>query len=220
MSYANGEKFRFNVSLRAPTAIVKNISEIPVTYLNKAQPYNLSVIDTSPPIGNHEPLRYRTFIRVSFEERELRIKPRKAANTWIYYKVVATHIGTDRCKSRTANPTTSASGYNIPVRFNFLSTDFSHSKGVKGIAIRLCAKTELLSPGEEVGVSRDTELSYYKVKLFWDHSAKRKLSNNVTHVNKNAEVGGFTKRKRGNNASTSLDSEDVPLEKVSLEDDL
>ena len=148
------------------------------------------------------------------------------------------------CVSWTANPTTGASDCKIPVRFNFLSTDFSHSKGVKGIPVRLCAKTELLSPGEEAGVSRDTELSYCKVKLFRDHGAERKLSNDVAHVKKTidklkqqisqAEMGGFTKRKRGNNASAakrsdkssghkrtwSLDSEDVPSEKVSLEDDL
>ncbi|KAJ5264703.1 hypothetical protein N7534_007936 [Penicillium rubens] len=277
MSYTNGEKFRFNVSLRAPTAMVKNMSGIPVTYLNKGQAYNLSVVDTSPPIGNHEPLRYRTFVRVSFEERELRMKPSACWQLWKEGrgtaeahqrdgKLIAVEYvdslqgGSDAHRNRqmqvesmsvdgfcvtwTANPTTGASGSNIPVRFNFLSTDFSHSKGVKGIAVRLCSKTELLSPGEEAGVSHDTELSYCKVKLFRDHGAERKLSNDVAHVNKNmdklkqqisqAEVGGFTKRKRGNNASAakrsdmssgnkrtwSLDSEDVPPEKVSLEDDL
>ncbi|CAI7662108.1 unnamed protein product [Penicillium palitans] len=277
MSYANGEKFRFNVSLRAPTAMVKNMSEIPVTYLNKGQAYNLSIVDTSPPIGNYEPARYRTFVRVSFEERELRMKPSACWQLWKEGrgtteahqrggKLLAVEYlgplqgGSDAHRNRqmqvesmsvdgfcvtwTANSTTGASGCNIPVRFNFLSTDFSHSKGVKGIAVRLCSKTELLSPGEEAGVSRDTELSYCKVKLFRDHGAERKLSNDVAHVNKNmdklkqqisqAEVGGFTKRKRGNNASAakrsdkssgnkrtwSSDSEDVPPEKVSLEDDL
>ncbi|CAG8197857.1 unnamed protein product [Penicillium nalgiovense] len=277
MSYANGEKFRFNVSLRAPTAMVKNMSEIPVTYLNKGQAYNLSVIDTSPPIVNHEPLRYRTFVRVSFEEREQRMKPSACWQLWKEGrgtteahqrggKLLAVEYvdplqgGSDAHRNRqvqvesmsvdgfcvtwTANPTTGAADCNIPVRFNFLSTDFSHSKGVKGIPVRLCAKTELLSPGEEAGVSRDTELSYCKVKLFRDHGAERKLSNDVAHVKKTidklkqqisqAEMGGFTKRKRGNNTSAakgsdkssghkrtwSLDSEDVPPEKVSLEDDL
>ncbi|KAJ5866090.1 hypothetical protein N7534_000643 [Penicillium rubens] len=277
MSYANGEKFRFSASLRAPTAMVKNTSEIPVTYLNKGQAYNLSVIDTSPPIVNHEPLRYRTFIRVSFEEREQRMKPSACWQLWKEGrgtteahqrggKLLAVEYvdplqgGSDAHRNRqvqvesmlvdgfcvtwTANPTTGAAECNIPVRFNFLSTDFSHSKGVKGIPVRLCAKTELLSPGEEAGVSRDTELSYCKVKLFRDHGAERKLSNDVAHVKKTidklkqqisqAEMGGFTKRKRGNNASAakgsdkssshkrtwSLDSEDVPPEKVSLEDDL
>jgi hypothetical protein len=257
--------------------MVKNTSEIPVTYLNKGQAYNLSVIDTSPPIVNHEPLRYRTFIRVSFEEREQRMKPSACWQLWKEGrgtteahqrggKLLAVEYvdplqgGSDAHRNRqvqvesmlvdgfcvtwTANPTTGAAECNIPVRFNFLSTDFSHSKGVKGIPVRLCAKTELLSPGEEAGVSRDTELSYCKVKLFRDHGAERKLSNDVAHVKKTidklkqqisqAEMGGFTKRKRGNNASAakgsdkssshkrtwSLDSEDVPPEKVSLEDDL
>ncbi|KAJ5687689.1 hypothetical protein N7455_006737 [Penicillium solitum] len=282
MSYAKGEKFRFNVSLRAPTAMVKNLSEIPVTYLNKGQAYNLSVIDTSPPMINHELLRYRTFVRVSFEEREQRAKPATCWQLWKEGrgtteahqrggKLLAVEYvdplqgGSDAHRNRqvqvesmsvdgfcvtwTANPATGASDCNIPVRFNFLSTDFSHSKGVKGIPVRLCAKTELLSPGEETGVSRDTELSYCKVKLFRDHGAERKLSNDVAHVKKTidklkqqvsqAEMGGgFAKRKRGSNvpvtakgsdnlmkSSThkrtwSIDSDDVPPEKVSLEDDL
>jgi hypothetical protein len=36
--------------------MVKNMSEIPVTYLNKGKAYNLSVIDLSPPIVSHEHL--------------------------------------------------------------------------------------------------------------------------------------------------------------------
>lgn len=275
-------RFRFNVSLRAPTAMVKNWSEIPVTYLNKGQAYNLSVIDTSPPMINHELLRYRTFVRVSFEEREQRAKPATCWQLWKEGrgtteahqrggKLLAVEYvdplqgGSDAHRNRqvqvesmsvdgfcvtwTANPASGASDCNIPVRFNFLSTDFSHSKGVKGIPVRLCAKTELLSPGEEAGVSRDTELSYCKVKLFRDHGAERKLSNDVAHVKKTidklkqqvsqAEMGGgFAKRKRGSNAPVtakgsdnlmkpsthkrtwSIDSDDVPSEKASLEDDL
>lgn len=275
-------RFRFNVSLRAPTAMVKNSSEIPVTYLNKGQAYNLSVIDTSPPMISHELLRYRTFVRVSFEEREQRAKPATCWQLWkegrgtteahqrggkllaVEYvdplqgasdahrnrQVQVESMSVDGfCVTWTANPASGASDCNIPVRFNFLSTDFSHSKGVKGIPVRLCAKTELLSPGEEAGVSRDTELSYCKVKLFRDHGAERKLSNDVAHVKKTidklkqqvsqAEMGGgFAKRKRGNNTSAtakgpdnfmkpsthkrtwSIDSDDIPPEKVSLEDDL
>ncbi|KAG0155172.1 hypothetical protein PDIDSM_745 [Penicillium digitatum] len=282
ISYTKGEKFRFNVSLRAPTAMVKNLSEIPVTYLNKGQAYNLSVIDTNSPMADHEPIRYRTFVRVSFEEREQRAKPSTCWQLWKEGrgtteahqrggKLLAVEYvdplqgGSDAHRNRqvqvesmsvdgfcvtwTANQPTGASDCNIPVRFNFLSTDFSHSKGVKGIPVRLCAKTELLSPGEETGLSRDTELSYCKVKLFRDHGAERKLSNDIAHVKKSidklkqqvsqAEMGGgFAKRKRGNNASAtakgsdnpmkssshrrtwSIGSDDVPPEKASLEDDL
>jgi hypothetical protein len=34
---ASAEKFRFHVTLNAPTAMIKNAEEIPVTYLNKGQ---------------------------------------------------------------------------------------------------------------------------------------------------------------------------------------
>ncbi|KAJ5211696.1 uncharacterized protein N7498_003342 [Penicillium cinerascens] len=280
MPYSQGEKFRYNVTLRAPTAMVKHKREIPVTYLNKGQAYNLTVTDSSPPIVTTEPIRYRTFVRVSFEEDEQKFKP---ASCWQLWKegrgineahqrggklqaveYVDPIQGGDDHKSRqiqvesmsfdgfcvtwTANPLTGASDCTIPVRFNFLSTDFSHSKGVKGIPVRLCHKTELLSPGEETGASREAEVAYCRVKLFRDHGAERKLSNDVAHVKKTIEKlkqqiaqaemgGGFGKRKRGSQAAPtmkgsdrnmkalknkrtwSIGSQDQP-EKLSLEDDL
>jgi hypothetical protein len=69
----------------------------------------------------------------------------------------------------------------ISVRFNFLSTDFSHSKGVKGIPVRLCAKTQM-SPA-----TGNFEICYCKVKLFRDHGAERKLANDIAHVKKSIE---------------------------------
>ncbi|OGE53386.1 hypothetical protein PENARI_c008G07912 [Penicillium arizonense] len=245
MSYAKGEKFRFNVSLRAPTAMVKNLREIPVTYLNKGQAYNLSVTDSSPPVGSSRPIRYRTYVRISFEEEEQRARPSACWQLWkegrgsseahqrggkllaVEYvdplqgggdahkhrQVQVEKLSVDGfCVTWTANPMTGSSDCNIPVRFNFLSTDFSHSKGVKGIPVRLCAKTELVSPGQMSGAAREVELSYCKVKLFRDHGAERKMSNDVAHVKKTidklkqqisqAEMGGgFAKRKRGSNAT-------------------
>ncbi|KAJ5561808.1 hypothetical protein N7535_003730 [Penicillium sp. DV-2018c] len=277
LGYTNGEKFRFNVTLRAPTAMVKNHNEIPITYLNKGQAYNISVLDSTPPMLTHEPVQYRTFIRVCFEEQEQRARPSACWQLWKEGrgineahqrggKLLAVEYvdplqgGGDAHRHRqvqvesmcvdgfsvtwTANPATGVADCNIPVRFNFLSTDFSHSKGVKGIPVRLCAKTELVSPGEESGASRDTELAYCKVKLFRDHGAERKLSNDVAHVKKSidklkqqvsqAELGGgFAKRKRGHGGSAkgsvkslghkrtwSMGSDDAPKEKLSLEDDL
>ncbi|EXJ67171.1 uncharacterized protein A1O5_09818 [Cladophialophora psammophila CBS 110553] len=70
----------------------------------------------------------------------------------------------------------------LSLRFNFLSTDFSHSKGVKGIPVRLCAKTELLTA--QTTTHDEPEVCYSKVKLFRDHGAERKLSNDVAHVKK------------------------------------
>ena len=72
----------------------------------------------------------------------------------------------------------------LAVRFNFLSTDFSHSKGVKGIPVRLCAKTEIASSSTPDSPSGTSEVCFCKVKLFRDHGAERKLSNDVAHVKK------------------------------------
>ncbi|KAJ5594813.1 uncharacterized protein N7459_001021 [Penicillium hispanicum] len=280
MSFADGEQLRYNVTLRAPTAMVKHAREIPISYLNKGQAYNLAVMDTNPPLVSSEPLRYRTFIRVSFEEEEQRSKPATCWQLWKEGrgsseahqrggKLLAVEYvepyqgGSDDlkqhqiqieqmsfdgfCVTWTANPASGVSDCSIPVRFNFLSTDFSHSKGVKGIPVRLCAKTELISPGDDSGASREAEVSYCKVKLFRDHGAERKLSNDIAHVKKTIEKlkqqiaqaemgGGFGKRKRGSNTANmkssdrskvskhkrtwSMSSQDGAPEKISLEDDL
>lgn len=130
------------------------------------------------------------------------------------------------CITWTANPTTGASDCTIPVRFNFLSTDFSHSKGVKGIPVRLCAKTELVSSDIEYPETEsDAEVCYCQVKLFRDHGAERKLSNDVAHVKKTieklrqqivqAEMGGGNngKRKRAN-ASIAFNGPDYRPSKI------
>ena len=260
--------------------MVKHAREIPITYLNKGQAYNLSVIDSNPPMVNSAPVRYRTFVRVSFEEEEQRSKPATCWQLWkegrgsseahqrggkllaveyvepfqgggddLKRQIQVEQMSFDGfCVTWIANPATGSAECSIPVRFNFLSTDFSHSKGVKGIPVRLCAKTELISPDEESGVSREAEVCYCKVKLFRDHGAERKLSNDVAHVKKTIEKlkqqiaqaemgGGFGKRKRGSNTSAnlrasdkskapkhkrtwSMSSQDGAPEKISMEDDL
>ena len=73
------------------------------------------------------------------------------------------------------------------MRFNFLSTNFSHSKGVKGIPVRLCAKTEILSSGSPQSPPEQSEICFCKVKLFRDHGAERKLANDILHVKKTIE---------------------------------
>ena len=73
---------------------------------------------------------------------------------------------------------------NIAVRFNFLSTDFSHSKGVKGILSRFCAKTEVVSIDSLHDSPEAPEICFCKVKLFRDHGAERKILNDVVHVKK------------------------------------
>ncbi|KAL4924296.1 grainyhead-like protein [Aspergillus undulatus] len=250
-----GENFRYNVTLRAPTAMINHQNEIPVTYLNKGQAYSLSVVDTAPPPQTSQPVKYRTFVRVSFQDDEQRSKPAACWQLWKEGRgtseahqrggrlqavefVDPVHANVDDQKNRqiqlesssfdgfcvtwTANPTTKASDCAISVRFNFLSTDFSHSKGVKGIPVRLCAKTEMITSDSAQDKSKEAEVCFCKVKLFRDHGAERKLSNDVAHVKKTIEklrqqiqqnemgAGNFGKRKRSSGAVAFKGSEQRP----------
>ncbi|KAG9204699.1 hypothetical protein G6514_000483 [Epicoccum nigrum] len=212
------QNFRYHVTLNAPTAMVKQHDEVPVTYLNKGQAYSISLVDTNPSQAPPSTLKYRTYIRISFEDEQQRQRP---ASCWQLWKegrgtneahqrggrlqavefVDPSQVGGGEVQGRpkielekssfdgfavmwTPAPN-AAPECSLAVRFNFLSTDFSHSKGVKGIPVRLCAKTELVS--ETTGSPSEAhaaELCYCKVKLFRDHGAERKLSNDVAHVKK------------------------------------
>jgi hypothetical protein len=242
----SAEEFRFHVTLNAPTAMIRQADEIPVTYLNKGQAYSVSIVDTAPTRPLPPGMRYRTFIRISFEDEEQRQRPGTCWQLWkegrgtneahqrggklqaVEYVEANQPPETDDKRTRVDLDTASFDGFsviwtpgangspdcNIAVRFNFLSTDFSHSKGVKGIPVRLCAKTETISTGSPRSRSDFSEVSYCKVKLFRDHGAERKLSNDVAHVKKTidklkqqiaqAESGmkDFGKRKRTSSMST------------------
>ncbi|KAK5942600.1 hypothetical protein PMZ80_005165 [Knufia obscura] len=233
-------RFRYHTTLNAPTAMVRSSDEIPVTYLNKGQAYTMSIYDTSPPV-NAPNLRYRTYVRVSFEDEQQRAKPGACWQLWREGrgsneahqrggKLLAVEYvdpnqgGDDELRKPQievekasfdgfvvnwfpSNRTNGVADCSISVRFNFLSTDFSHSKGVKGIPVRLCAKTELLTSLPSIS-SNEPEVCFAKVKLFRDHGAERKLSNDIAHVKKSIEklkqqiqqaeagVGAIGKRKR------------------------
>lgn len=238
--HPSAEKFRFHVTLNAPTAMIKHADEIPVTYLNKGQAYSLSIVDTHPTLPIAPGTRFRTFVRVSFEDDQQRQKPGVCWSLWkegrgtneahqrggklqaVEYVEAGQPAEGDDKRTRIELESASFDGFsviwtpgvngavecNVAMRFNFLSTDFSHSKGVKGIPVRLCAKTNLLPSGTSPGGDTSPEICYCKVKLFRDHGAERKLSNDVAHVKKTidklkqqiaqAESGlkDFGKRKR------------------------
>lgn len=244
----SGERFRFHVTLNAPTAMIKHSDEIPVTYLNKGQAYSVQIIDSEPTLPLPIGARYRTFVRISFEDEQQRQKPAFCWQLWkegrgtneahqrggklqaVEYVEANQPAESDDKRTRVELDTASFDGFsviwtpgvngltecNIAVRFNFLSTDFSHSKGVKGIPVRLCAKTEMIedmtSPHTQAPSS---EVCFCKVKLFRDHGAERKLSNDVAHVKKTidklkqqitqAESGlkDFSKRRRSGSISRS-----------------
>lgn len=236
------DKFRFHSTLNAPTAMIKHADEIPVTYLNKGQAYSLTVADTGVSMPIVPGTKYRTFVRISFEDDQQRQKPGVCWSLWkegrgtneahqrggklqaVEYVEAGQPAEGDDKRTRVELETASFDGFsvvwtpgvngaaecNIAVRFNFLSTDFSHSKGVKGIPVRLCSKTTALTSNDSSPMSEPAfEICYCKVKLFRDHGAERKLSNDVAHVKKTidklkqqiaqAESGAkdFGKRKRG-----------------------
>ncbi|QPG93784.1 hypothetical protein C2857_002420 [Epichloe festucae Fl1] len=215
----NAEKFRFHSTLNAPTAMVRQAAEIPVTYLNKGQAYALSVVDTAKNTRLAPGSKYRTFVRISFEEEEQRQKSSVCWGLWkegrgineahqrggklqaVEYVEAGQPADSDDKRPRIEVESSSFDGFcvtwtpaahrppelNLAVRFNFLSTDFSHSKGVKGIPVRLCAKTSLIPADESVKDETSPEVCFCKVKLFRDHGAERKLSNDVAHVKKSID---------------------------------
>ncbi|KAM5493162.1 hypothetical protein McanMca71_005427 [Microsporum canis] len=212
-----GDNFRFHSILHAATAMVQCPDDIPTTYLNKGQIYTLTITDTGASNFDYYPLKYRTTIRITFEEEKQRLKPASYWKLWQEGRsangtyqgdstpLAVEHVdhnqgdeGKPRYRQvqlernnldgfsviwtprRTSGPLECA----IYVRFNFVSTSFSYSKGVKGVPLRLCTKTEaILSPPEIPGTNY-SEISYCKVKLFRDHGAERKLSNDLIHVKK------------------------------------
>ena len=240
-------RFRYHSLLRASTAMVKDPSEVPITYLNKGQAYTLQIADSEPFRSGSRPKEYRTYIRVSFEDEEQRSKPAACWQLWkegrganeahhrngklVAVEYVDPNQGGDgeQRYSQIRLVQSDFDGFAViwapnrmngnhevafSVRFNFLSTDFSHSKGVKGIPVRLCAKTEVFSTSDgELTMGDGPEVTYCKVKLFRDHGAERKLSNDVAHVKKliekqkqqiiQAEIGsiGVEKRKRSSSVS-------------------
>lgn len=76
------EKFRFHVTLNAPTAMTKHADEIPISYLNKGQVYSISVVDTAPTLPKSAGTMYRTFIRISFEDEQQRQRPATCWQLW------------------------------------------------------------------------------------------------------------------------------------------
>ena len=212
------QRLRYRVTLNAPTAMVKTATEIPISYLNKGQAYAITISDNVKPHQSVGPVKYRTVIRISFEDEQQRQRPSACWQLWKEGRGLAeAHQRGGRLQAvEYVDPNQSGDGERKPpkvelemasfdsfavtwspvngsstadctvaVRFNFLSTDFSHSKGVKGIPVRLCAKTELISSGTpESPPGSIAEVCFCKVKLFRDHGAERKLSNDIAHIKK------------------------------------
>ena len=210
-------QFRYNVTLDAPTAMIRKADEIPVSYLNKGEAYTVTIRDCERgflPIGFSQ---YRTVFRISFEDEQQRQNPSACWQLWKEGRGVSEafsrggkiqaieYIGLNYnrhmeiwkpcIKLETSSfdsfsvswspvPETSTVSCSILIRFHFLSTDFSHVKGVKGVPVRLYAKTEILSNTLVPLLGSTAELCFCKIKLFRQGFAERKLSNDVSHIKK------------------------------------
>ncbi|KAJ5367846.1 hypothetical protein N7541_001787 [Penicillium brevicompactum] len=211
--YGDDERFRYHVRLQAPTAMLWNNNENPVTYLNKGQTYCLKVLDSTPPTNKIGLFKYKTrrsevksgCMLATMEGRPRLKEAHERKGKILAVEYVNPFQGNVRNQGDrhiqleqafvdgfcvTWTPDLAANIYEaaISLKFNFLSTDFSRSKGVKGVPVRLCAKTEILrSDDENRTMEEGPEMCYCVVKLFRDHGAERKFSNDKTHAEKKIE---------------------------------
>src|ERR1700733_8133026 len=122
------------------------------------------------------------------EPVETRAANEKKSNTETKFQVGDSTTSFDRF-TVTWQSTSPTPAIYFCVRFLFLSTDFSHSKGVKGVPVRLVAKTEYLGSSESNTFQNTvaSELAYCKIKLFRDKGAERKLANDRQHLERAIE---------------------------------
>ena len=214
--HASAEVLRYQVTLNAPTAMMKQTDDIPVTYLNKSQVYVISIADTTPPMPLSLGSQYRTSIRISFVNEQQRQRRAACWQMWkegrgadearqrggrmhaVEYIETGQHVESDAKRARVNLDAASLDGFtviwtpranypiecSIAVRFNFLSTDFSHLHGVKGIPVWLCSKTETIATGSLRSGTKSSETVFCKICLFRDYGAERKRLNDTARASK------------------------------------
>ncbi|KAJ6096358.1 hypothetical protein N7486_007104 [Penicillium sp. IBT 16267x] len=234
------ETFRFRSILQAPTAMTNETGDPPLTYLNKGQVYYLTIMDSMPPARSDKATIYRSFIRISFDQEQARSNPAACWELWKAGRLATPeqqqeealfaveYAGGDSsqfkieqkcfdgfCVTWTAGSSNGFNACHIPICFNFLSTDFTRSKGVRGSPVRLCAKTEQQTTFDDLLTPPESEVCFCKIQVFRDHGAERKLSNDHGNLKRgiekmkmrisNAELGwGSRKRKRGRSVVKNL----------------
>lgn len=166
--------------------MINSPQDVPVSYLNKDQVYQLTVEDTDLTKMDTGSYQYQTFICISFDEDQERSDPTAFWQLWKTGRAsnefqdsdeepkAVAYAGQNKATMQaekqslggfsviwTRDPGDNIVQCSIPIRFNFLSTDFTLSKGVKGMQVKLPAKTKQLS-----GVSpQENETCFCNVKL-------------------------------------------------------
>ena len=200
-------EFRHQVTLNAPTAMIRQADEIPLTYLKKGSPYAVTIHDSRKGPQSTGLSRYRTVFRISFEDEQQRQNP---SACWQYWKEsrgvpesilrggkleAIEYVGPNsgrytkepHIKLETAYldkfsvtwspaPDSMTASCSILLRFNFLCTDFSQSKGVEGVPVRLYAETETsFSDTSNPLLGPTAEICFCRIKLFKGLGADVKL---------------------------------------------
>ena len=230
--------------------MVEAPGEDPMTYLNKGQPYSLTIQDRGLFVPTFHLPRYRTHVWISFNDPERRSTPdacwqlwkegrgmneaQQSGNKLVAVEFLPTGGKVDDEKPRStqlAHVQIEGQSYNgfsvlwgsatssprpecaITLRLNFVSTDFTRSKGVKGIPVRLCTRTEEISPGN-VGPA-SAEVSYCVVQVFRDHGAARKIANDtdqlkrkILKLKRDMELPDSRKRRGSRHDISVVDSDD------------
>lgn len=192
---------RFVTSLLTTTSMVKD-NERPISYLNKGQTYGISVRDTTPAMHRSGLTTYRTSFRIDFHGDEQRQDAQRLWQQWKDERVqqpggiapALEHITEARLPAQVLKLSLEEQSFDgfsriwtarnsaVPefsfrFRCNFLSTDFSTLKGVKGVPLRLYATTEVIDHFGTNAAHHSSETSYCKIKLFRPHGAERKMTN-------------------------------------------
>ncbi|KAJ8660266.1 hypothetical protein O0I10_004128 [Lichtheimia ornata] len=183
---------RYEVILEAPTAAAQKSEDLPLTYLNKGQMYGLSITDAEEFEGD-----ISTTVSIMFHDESHR---KVAVDFWKFW--LSQQKDPDNARAIDIDTTHSNGVYNIEcpyfdgisfrwngkagvsinIRFNFLSTDFSRIKGVKGIPLRLHVASQAVA-----AESTPLERCYCQIKLFRDKGAERKNKDDARHIEKQLE---------------------------------
>ena len=207
-------ELRFHVALEAPTAMIRQADEIPVTYLNKGQAYTVTIHDNTNWLQSPVSFRCRTIFRISFDDE---LQRRNLSTSWRVWKdhprmpetylengklQAIEYLGPSSVRCNKGNSsieleTASLDSFSITwspvpgslppscsILVQIKSLLTDHSHS-ESIPVRLYARTETLSSNTPNLLSNPTaELCFCKIKVFRDHGAERKLSSDVINVKK------------------------------------
>ena len=206
-------KTRFLHKLEAPPALQRGSGENPITYLNKGAPYALSVEDTTSVASKSDAVLYCTTIQVAFDSESQRERPLMSWQLWNQSRggdqgrlfngrfqaveFLSSHnpenpnhmsniqvVHSDGCSLLWSADRNLPKHCSIKFQLNFLSTDFSHAKGIHGATMRFCARTEEVSPDSLRFPAVDPNISYCRIQVFRSHGAERKTVNDAASVSK------------------------------------